>query len=152
MCRLLGAWSGKYLALLLLLFIIGPSATSMAQQEELEQVDVRGKVRREELQSTSATILDNKDISDRHYVTPADILKLSPGISIRQGNIFQSANPIRIRGFSGAHDYGGQVLMTVDGIPIHDGGHADGYIDSHIINPMEIESVGDHHLKAYQAW
>jgi iron complex outermembrane receptor protein len=107
----------------------------------LEQVDVRGKVRREELQSTSATILDNKDISDRHYVTPADILKLSPGISIRQGNIFQSSNAIKIRGFNGAHDYGGQVLMTVDGIPIHDGGHADGYIDSHIINPMEIESV-----------
>jgi outer membrane receptor for Fe3+-dicitrate len=116
MSKLANVKMGKFLALVLFLFMAG-SFDAIEAQDELEQIDVRGKVRREELQSTSATILDNKDISDRHYVTPADILKLSPGISIRQGNIFQSSNSIKIRGFSGAHDYGGQVLMTVDGIP-----------------------------------
>ena len=107
----------------------------------LQEIEVRSIVRRDELQSTSATILENKDIYDRHYITPIDILKRSPGISIRQGGDFGVAQGVMIRGFTGAHDYGGRLLVTVDGIPIHDGGHADGYIDAHIINPLEIESV-----------
>ncbi len=107
----------------------------------LEEIEVRSIVRRDELQSTSATILENKDIYDRHYHTPIDILKRSPGVSIRQGGDFGVASTVNIRGFYGAHHYGGQLLATVDGIPIHDGGHADGYLDAHIINPLEIESV-----------
>jgi iron complex outermembrane receptor protein len=114
----------------------------LAQEDDyIPEIDIRATIRREELQSTSATILENKDIYDRHYFTPSDILKMSPGISIRQGGNFGTASAIRVRGFSGAHAYGGQLLMTIDGIPIHDGGHADGYIDAHVINPLEIESV-----------
>jgi len=107
----------------------------------LQEIEVRSIVRRDELQSTSATSLENKGIYDHHYITPIDILKRSPGVSIRQGGDFGVASSVNIRGFWGAHHYGGRLLVTVDGIPIHDGGHADGYIDAHIINPLEIESV-----------
>ncbi|MDR2459526.1 MAG: TonB-dependent receptor [Deltaproteobacteria bacterium] len=113
----------------------------ISDETEMEEIDVRGIVRREELISTSATILTNQDIYDYHYITPIDILKKSPGISIRQSGDFGVANTVNIRGFWGAHHYGGRLLVTVDGIPIHDGGHADGYIDAHVINPLEIESV-----------
>ncbi|MDR3090096.1 MAG: TonB-dependent receptor [Desulfobulbaceae bacterium] len=105
----------------------------------LEEIEVRAAVRREELQSTGATVLENSDITNRIYVTPLDIATQSPGVSIVQYGENGVAPQLMMRGFSGAH--GGGLAATLDGIPLHDTGHSDGYFDTGLINPLEIESV-----------
>jgi outer membrane receptor protein involved in Fe transport len=46
---------------------------------------------------------------------------------------------IRIRGFQGGHT--GDIDFYIDGIPMHEGGHSDAYVDFGMIMPIEIESV-----------
>lgn len=106
---------------------------------QLETIEVRSSVRRDELQSTSATVLDNPDIVNRMYVTPLDIALRSPGVNIVQYGENGVAPQLMMRGFTGAH--GGGVAAALDGIPLQDSGHSDGYFDSGLIIPLEIESV-----------
>ncbi|HBT96917.1 MAG TPA: hypothetical protein DEB25_04410 [Desulfobulbaceae bacterium] len=141
----------KYLLAVPLLFVLLPSGQAAAnngeaksQQSEreeigLETIEVRATVRREELQSTGATVLENSDITDRVYVQPLDMATQSPGVSIVQYGENGIAPQLMMRGFSGAH--GGGLASTLDGIPLHDTGHSDGYFDTGLINPLEIESV-----------
>jgi iron complex outermembrane receptor protein len=112
---------------------------AFAQEEELLAIDVRGTVRREELQSTSATVLGNADVTDRIYVQPLDIMTLSPGTSINPSTNNGVAPTARIRTFGASH--GGELAMYLDGIPLQDSGHTDNYIDSNLIIPLEIELV-----------
>ena len=116
-----------------------PASEQGSETITLPTVEVRGQVRREELESTSATVLDNEDIIDRVYISPLDILKLSPGVTITQYGESGLAAQVRMRGFTGGHS--SDVAMFLDGIPLHDGGHSDGYVDTNLINPIEIESV-----------
>jgi outer membrane receptor protein involved in Fe transport len=67
------------------------------------------------------------------------MILLSPGTSITQYGESGIAPSMKIRGFSGSH--GGDLAMYLDGIPLQDGGHADGYVDSNLIIPIEIESL-----------
>ncbi|MDR2503541.1 MAG: TonB-dependent receptor [Deltaproteobacteria bacterium] len=106
----------------------------------LREIDVRGTVRREELESTSATVLGNEDVVGRVYNQPLDMITLSPGISITQYGESGVAPAFKIRGFSAGHGTG-DVTMYLDGIPLHDNGHATGYLDTGMIMPIEIESM-----------
>ena len=47
---------------------------------KLDDVVVRGEAVSENLEATSATVLTNEDITNRVFITPLDMLKLSPGI------------------------------------------------------------------------
>jgi iron complex outermembrane receptor protein len=105
----------------------------------IPEIEVRGAVRRDELKSTSATVLENKDIVDRKYVQPLDMMKMSPGTNIVQYGQSGVAPDAYIRGLQGSH--GGQIGMYLDGIPLNDSGHNDNYIDSNVIIPIEIESL-----------
>ena len=102
----------------------------------LEEVVVRKLLRVEELRSTSATVLGNKDITDRIYVTPLDMLRLSPGVTINQFSEGGVPAMVRIRGFDGSHlpDIG----FYLDGVPMND---ADKYADTNTVIPLEIESL-----------
>lgn len=105
----------------------------------LPTVEVRGINRREELKSTSATILENKDLVDRIYPSPLYFLRQTPGVKISEYSEQGVASSVNIRGFGGGH--GGDVAFYMDGIPLNDGGHADNYSDTTIIIPLEVESM-----------
>jgi iron complex outermembrane receptor protein len=104
---------------------------------KLDDVVVRGEVIYENLEATSATVLTNEDITNRVFITPLDMVKLSPGISIRQYKQGGTAASFSMRGFTGC-SHGSNVAIYLDGIPLNEG---DGYADTNIVNPEEIERV-----------
>ena len=103
----------------------------------IDDVVVRGEVVNKDLEATSATVLTNEDITNRVFITPLDIVTLSPGINIRQYKQGGTASNFTMRGFSG-NSHGSNTAIFLDGIPLNEG---DGYADTNIINPDEIERV-----------
>ncbi|MBC2696523.1 MAG: TonB-dependent receptor [Desulfobacteraceae bacterium] len=104
---------------------------------KLDDVVVRGEAVGENLEATSATELTNEDITNRVFITPMDIVSLAPGISIKQYKQGGTASSFQMRGFTSC-SHGSDVAIYIDGIPLNEG---DGYADTNIINPEEIERV-----------
>ena len=104
---------------------------------KLDDVVVRGESVSENLEATSATVLTNEDITNRVFITPLDIVSLVPGISISQYKQGGTAANFRMRGFTGC-SHGSNAAIYLDGIPLNEG---DGYADTNIVNPEEIERV-----------
>ena len=104
---------------------------------KLDDVVVRGEAVGENLEATSSTVLTNEDITNRVYITPLDIVKLSPGISIKQYKQGGTAASFSMRGFTGC-SHGSNAAIYLDGIPLNE---TDGYADTNIVNPDEIERV-----------
>ncbi len=103
----------------------------------IEDVVVRGEAANKDLEATSATLLTNDDIANRIFITPLDMVALAPGISIAQYKQGGTAANFIMRGFSG-NSHGANTAIFLDGIPLNEG---DGYADTNIINPDEIERV-----------
>ena len=59
---------------------------------KIEDVVVRGEVVNKDLAATSATVLNNAQITDRIYITPLDIVSLSPGIIVHQYKVTRAAD------------------------------------------------------------
>jgi iron complex outermembrane receptor protein len=120
---------------------LGDETEKDAAEEEriitLDEVLVRGELTNKTLEASSATILTNEDITNRVLVTPLDIVGLSPGVSIRQYKQGGTASAFQMRGFSRC-SHGSDVAIYLDGIPLNEG---DGYADTNIVNPEEIERV-----------
>ncbi|MDR1872113.1 MAG: TonB-dependent receptor plug domain-containing protein [Deltaproteobacteria bacterium] len=139
----------KKLLIFFLLFCIGLAGhTTICVAQEaisgedsdsytLDELDIRGVLRRDELKSTSATILTNEMVNERVYYQTADFVNLSPGISVVQFGEAGMSPQVQIRGFIDTND----MAFYLDGIPLHDNGHAAGFTDSTVIMPIEIESV-----------
>lgn len=104
---------------------------------KLDDVVVRGESVSENLEATSATVLTTEDITNRVFITPLDIVSLVPGISISQYKQGGTAANFRMRGFTGC-SHGSNAAIYLDGIPLNEG---DGYADTNIVNPEEIERV-----------
>jgi iron complex outermembrane receptor protein len=126
--------------------VTGGMAADDAKQEKVDKsasviriddVVVRGEVVNKDLEATSATVLTNEDITNRVFITPLDIVTLSPGITIQQYKQGGTASNFAMRGFSG-NSHGANTAIFLDGIPLNEG---DGYADTNIINPDEIERV-----------
>jgi len=119
-----------------------PSATETDQKDKkkeavsLDDVVVQGEAVRESIQATSATVLSNEQIVDRIYVTPMDMLKLTPGISMsqyRQGGVVPA---VQMRGFPYVgHSRDGAI--SLNGAPLNTLDNA----DTNVIIPMEVQSV-----------
>ncbi|MDR2436799.1 MAG: TonB-dependent receptor, partial [Endomicrobium sp.] len=105
----------------------------------LHEIEIKSRIRRAELESTSATVLTNEDISDRIYITPLYILRQTPGVRIRELSEQGVASMVHMRGSSGGH--AGDIGFYMDGIPLNDNVHSDNYIDTSILIPLELESV-----------
>ncbi|MGD9189039.1 MAG: TonB-dependent receptor plug domain-containing protein [Desulfobacteraceae bacterium] len=113
---------------------------TQTQQEDVLTIDdvvVRGEVVNKDLEATSATVLTNEDIVNRVYITPLDMVTLSPGVAIHQYKQGGTAANFIMRGFRG-NSHGSNTAIFLDGIPLNEG---DGYADTNIINPDEIEKV-----------
>jgi iron complex outermembrane receptor protein len=103
----------------------------------LDEVVVRGEATQQALDATSATVLDHDQIVDRIYTTPLDMLTLSPGISIQQYHQGGTASAFQMRGFTSC-SHGPDAAIFLDGVPLNE---TDGYADTNIIIPEEIERV-----------
>ncbi|MDR2611348.1 MAG: TonB-dependent receptor [Deltaproteobacteria bacterium] len=114
-------------------------ASAQTGGADIGEIEVKSTIRREELQSTSAVVLENRDIIDRVYHTLQHVLMLAPGVSYSEFGQQGTVGTVRIRGFGGGH--GGDIGFYYDGIPLNDGGHADNYADTTVLIPLEIESV-----------
>ncbi|MDR2387779.1 MAG: Plug domain-containing protein, partial [Deltaproteobacteria bacterium] len=119
----------------------GQMAPVFAQESDiLPEIDVRGALRREELTTTSATVIDNTEITDHVYSRSAlDMLTLAPGVSMGNPMANGTTGFIYIRGMQGGH--AGEINFYIDGIPISEGGHSSNYNDLGMIMPLEIESL-----------
>ncbi|MDR2458405.1 MAG: TonB-dependent receptor, partial [Clostridiales Family XIII bacterium] len=100
--------------------------------ENLEPITVLAN----ELVTTTATVVSRDKIINRVYVTPADILKNSPGVAIFHFGQGGAPDQIRLRGFVGGPQEG--VAFFLDGVNFNDSG---GIGDSSKINPIEIDNV-----------
>lgn len=102
----------------------------------LDDVEVRGTKAVGGMETTSTTVLGNEQIVDRIYVTPLDMLKLSPGVSIsqyRQGGVVPA---VQLRGFTTVgHSRHG--IIALNGIALNTLDNA----DANVVIPMEVENV-----------
>jgi outer membrane receptor protein involved in Fe transport len=142
--KLMGKFVSKliFVSLLLSALVFDSQPRAMAQEEEmaeLKEIEVKSAFRREELQSTSATVLGNQDVADRIYISPVYMLRQAPGVRINEFNLQGVASHVQFRGFNGGH--GGDIGFYYDGIPLNDNGHGDNYSDISILIPYEIEAV-----------
>ncbi|MDR0354548.1 MAG: TonB-dependent receptor [Deltaproteobacteria bacterium] len=92
--------------------------------------------RREELQSTTAVIVNNKEFSNRIIQTPLEAVRYIPGISLVGYNEGGVPWEVKIRGFTGGHFSG--VSFTLDGVQLNG---PNGNFDANFIMPLEIETV-----------
>lgn len=113
------------------------SRETEARPLRLDEVIIRGDALFGGLEGTSATVLDNAEIVDRVYVTPLDIVKLSPGVTISQYRQGGTAAAFQMRGFTGC-SHGPDAAIFLDGVPLNE---TDGYADTNVIIPEEIERV-----------
>lgn len=104
---------------------------------DLDEIVVRGEAVDKSLEATSATVLTSEEITNRVYTTPLDIVGLSPGVSINQYKQGGTASAFQMRGFTSC-SHGSDAAIYMDGIPLNEG---DGYADTNVVNPEEIEKV-----------
>ncbi len=102
---------------------------------QMDDVVVRGEAVNLNLMSTSATVLHHEDMANRVFITPLDMVTSAPGISIDQYKQGGTAANFTMRGFSG-NSHGPNTAIYLDGILLNEG---DGYADTNIINPEEME-------------
>ena len=129
--------------LVVFLIIVAPTVSAGDETKaekkviKLDDVVVRGEAAGENLEATSATVLTNEDITNRVFITPLDIVSLAPGISIKQYKQGGTASSFQMRGFTRC-SHGSDVAIYMDCVPLNEG---DGYADTNIVNPEEIERV-----------
>jgi len=82
-----------------------------------------------------------KDFELRPTTTPADILRLVPGLFIAQHQGGGKSDQIFLRGFDA--DHGTDVAVYIDGIPVNfvSHGHGQGYADLHWLIPEFVDHV-----------
>lgn len=112
------------------------AAPEQKPAQKLGDLTVRDKPLMEGLQATSATVLDRKEIMDRIYTAPADILKLSPGVSISEYHQAGIPTAVQMRGFTTV-SHGNDAAMFLDGVPLNDLERG----DTNMIIPDEMERV-----------
>ncbi|MGD0524693.1 MAG: TonB family protein [Polyangiaceae bacterium] len=116
------------------------SASAPAPEDEVEEVDVHGRIVRRKLGTADydVTIGELKAIP---RTNASDALKLAPGFLLTNEGGSGHAEQVFLRGFD-AHE-GQDLEFSVDGVPINDSGnyHGNGYADTHFIIPELIHSV-----------
>lgn len=125
-------------ALPLLLLTSHANASDAVQ---LGEVTVKGEAMSEAERSFTVNTVEGEQIRGQHWESPLAIIETMPGVDSRPIQAGSVADPITIRGMtSGGH--GGDVGFSLDGINMNEAeGHADGYADTSVIIPLEIEKV-----------
>ncbi|MDR1677424.1 MAG: TonB-dependent receptor [Deltaproteobacteria bacterium] len=106
------------------------------EADNLAAIEVNARNRRQELQSTTAVVIDNRDFSERVILSPLEAVRFIPGISMVGYNEGGVPWDIKIRGFTGGHFSG--VSFSLDGVQLNG---PNGNFDANFINPLDIENV-----------
>lgn len=114
---------------------------AQAHEVDLGKITVKGEGMREADRSFSVNTVSQETIAGRRWEYALDILEEVPGFNATAYQHGGVADVFTIRGFTGG-GHGSDAGMALDGISLNEGeSHADGYGDTNIIIPLEIESA-----------
>jgi outer membrane receptor protein involved in Fe transport len=112
-----------------------------AEEVNMGTITVRGEGMREADKAFSVNSISQEAINGKNSASPITIIEEAPGVSVtayQQGGV---ADVFTLRGFTGG-GHGSDVAVSLDGINLNEGeSHADGYVDTNIIIPLELESA-----------
>lgn len=108
---------------------------------QLREIEVKGEALDAADSAFTVNIVGGEQMRDIRLDQPLRFVEQVPGMSLtafRQGGV---ADSFVIRGF-GNGGHGGDAAVYVDGIPLNETmSHADGYADTNVLIPLEIEKV-----------
>lgn len=112
-----------------------------AENVDLDKITVKGEGMREADRSFTVNTVGRDQIGAQRWDNPLDIFEEVPGVEVRSIQGGSVGDFITIRGMtSGGH--GGDLGFSLDGISLNEAeGHSDGYADTNIIIPLEVESL-----------
>ncbi len=126
--------------------LFGCSVGSQAQERgsepvKLDEITVKGEAMKGSERSFTVNTISAEAIKSQHWENPLAIVEEIPGVETRSLQSGSVADPITIRGMtSGGH--GGDVGLSLDGITLNEAeGHADGYADTQVVIPLELEGL-----------
>ncbi|MBK8162248.1 MAG: TonB-dependent receptor plug domain-containing protein [Gammaproteobacteria bacterium] len=118
-----------------------PGWVNAAEPVSLESITVKGEGMRNSDRSFSVNVISQDTIQSEHWENPLTIVEEAAGfnaVAYQHGGV---ADVFTIRGFTGG-GHGSDAGLSLDGISLNEGeSHADGYGDTSIIIPLEIEAV-----------
>lgn len=126
------------------LFISASPGWAMAADSvpvDLGSITVKGEGMRDADRSFTVNVISQETIQSQHWENPLTIVEEAAGfnaVAYQHGGV---ADVFTIRGFTGG-GHGSDAGLSLDGISLNEGeSHADGYGDTSIIIPLEIDSV-----------
>ncbi len=122
--------------------LFGCSAGIQAQEPaKLGEITVKGEAMKDSDRSFTVNVIEADQIKNQRWENPLAIIEEVPGVDSRPIQAGSVADPITMRGMtSGGH--GGDVGFSLDGITMNEAeGHADGYADTSILIPLELQQV-----------
>ena len=110
----------------------------------MEEITVKGEALDAAEGAFTVNVIDAEAIRGQRVEQPLRLIEKVPGVDLgafRQGGV---ADAFTIRGFTGG-GHGSDAGVSLDGITLNQGeSHADGYADTNIIIPLELESLAVH--------
>ena len=120
------------------------SAAAIADIPRLGEITVKGEALNSAQGAFTVNVIDAETIRNQHLDQPLRLIEQVPGVDLgayRQGGV---ADVFTIRGFTGG-GHGSDAGVSLDGITLNQGeSHADGYADTNIIVPLELERLAVH--------
>jgi outer membrane receptor protein involved in Fe transport len=122
---------------------LSPLLVRAAESEpvDLGSITVKGEGMREADRAFSVNSISQEQINAKHSESPISLIEEAPGVDVvayQQGGV---ADVFSLRGFTGG-GHGSDVAVSLDGINLNEGeSHADGYADTNLLIPLELESV-----------
>lgn len=119
----------------------GAGGAALAENVELGTITVKGEGMREADRSFTVHTITREEIAGKRWENPLAIFEETPGVEVRSIQGGSVGDFVTIRGLtSGGH--GGDLGFSLDGISLNEAeGHSDGYADTNIVIPLEIDSL-----------
>lgn len=116
-------------------------ANAVDNPVDLGSITIKGEGMREADRSFTVNVISQDTIGAQHWENPLTLVEEAAGfnaVAYQHGGV---ADVFTIRGFTGG-GHGSDAGLSLDGISLNEGeSHADGYGDTSIIIPLELDSV-----------
>lgn len=107
----------------------------------LDTITIKGQGMQEADRAFSVNSISQEQIRAKQSQSPITLIEELPGVNVtsyQQGGV---ADVFQLRGFTGG-GHGSDAGVVLDGISLNEGeSHADGYADTNLIIPLELEGV-----------
>lgn len=120
---------------------LGAGTAALADNVDLDKITVKGEGMRDADRAFTVYQITQQEIAGKRWENPLDIFEETPGVEVRSIQGGSVGDFVTIRGLtSGGH--GGDLGFSLDGVSLNEAeGHSDGYADTNIIVPIEIETL-----------